>query len=618
MNPQENTQQNTQQNPNQNNYSGNGQNSGSNAQSQILSKIRSATNILITVSNNPSVDQLCSLLGLTLVLHNLDKHSTAVYSGDTPPALEFLEPGKTLEKNVDSLRDLIISLDKSKADKLHYKPEGDFVKIYITPYRTKIDQNDLTFEQGDYNVELVIALGVSSRDDIDQAIAAHGKILHDATVVTISSGQQTSEFGSINWSNRSSSSLAEMMTALVQDLGKDLLDTAVSTAFLTGIVAETDRFSNAKTTPQVMTLSAKLMAQGANQQLISTQLSSNLGSVSFSTPEPEQASIELDHTPDVVAEAGEYKDPTELNLSHDEAVENEPVREEVLSAPESQNPEEQALMPDPAFIERHDDASANQSFEEPATELPPTLDVEQFDSQQVPEFAPVESAMSVSTQEQAVVDMPKPAAFEPIPVDQTDLEQLLRPAAPVQAEGQQLGVTTAAQAPALKTSDIQMPTPTVAPTPFDFVPIKTSSEEQKIVGKVIDPSASMIKRDHPRAFMGGEHVAPTPVDFEESASGQSQNNIGFLGRGNSAKSEEMSPPPPPTNFTVPSPWSPPTVDLSPVTQPANNPADPVVKPNTFKFPTPAPAEEIKPQAPQTGPSGDISLPPPLAPPPMPM
>jgi hypothetical protein len=46
----------------------------------------------------------------------------------------------------------------------------------------------------------------------------------------------------------------------------------MATAFLTGIVAETQRFSNTKTSPKVMTMAAQLMAAGANQQLIATKL----------------------------------------------------------------------------------------------------------------------------------------------------------------------------------------------------------------------------------------------------------------------------------------------------------------------------------------------------------
>src|SRR3990167_9198252 len=52
----------------------------------------------------------------------------------------------------------------------------------------------------------------------------------------------------------------------------NLLDSQMATAFLTGIVAETDRFRNNKTSSATMTISAKLMASGANQQLVADKL----------------------------------------------------------------------------------------------------------------------------------------------------------------------------------------------------------------------------------------------------------------------------------------------------------------------------------------------------------
>src|SRR5665811_1136160 len=151
----------------------------------IVDRIGQSTNVLVTVSNNPSVDQLAACIGLTLFLNKIGKHATAVYSGTTPSILEFLQPEKTIEKNTDSLRDFIIALDKSKADKLRYKVEDKVVKIFITPYKTSLSEKDLVFSEGDFNVYLIIALGVHDQGELDQAIAAHGRILHDATVISI-------------------------------------------------------------------------------------------------------------------------------------------------------------------------------------------------------------------------------------------------------------------------------------------------------------------------------------------------------------------------------------------------------------------------------------------------
>lgn len=246
----------------------------SNAKQQIADKIKNSSNIMVTVSTNPSVDELSAALGLTLLLNKMNKHATAVFSGQIPPAITFLEPGKTFENTVDSLRDFIIALDKEKADHLRYKVDGDVVKIFITPYRTTITSDDLEFSQGDYNVELVLALGVKSRDDLDGALSAHGRILHDATVVSMSAGDLQSELGSINWREENASSLSEMLVSLTDSLKaeKGLLDEQIATAFLTGIVAATDRFSNNRTSSRVMTIAAQLMSAGANQQLIASKL----------------------------------------------------------------------------------------------------------------------------------------------------------------------------------------------------------------------------------------------------------------------------------------------------------------------------------------------------------
>jgi hypothetical protein len=245
-----------------------------NAKQQIVDKIKSNSNILVTVSTNPSVDELSAALGLTVLLNKMNKHATAVFSGAIPPAITFLDPQKTFENTVDSLRDFIIALDKEKADHLRYKVDGDVVKIFITPYRTTISSDDLDFSQGDYNVELVLALGVKNRDYLDGALAAHGRILHDATVVTMSAGSEQSDLGSIDWHEENASSLSEMLVGLCDAFKSDkpLLDEQIATSFLTGIVAATDRFSNDHTSSRVMTMAAQLMSAGANQQLIASQL----------------------------------------------------------------------------------------------------------------------------------------------------------------------------------------------------------------------------------------------------------------------------------------------------------------------------------------------------------
>ena len=279
-------------------------NSMQDQQNQLIAKLKESQNVLVTVSKNPSVDQLAAAIGFTLALNKLDKHATAVFSGQVPETIEFLKPEETLEKSTDSLRDFIIALDKSKADKLRYKVEDQVVRIFITPYRTSISEKDLDFSQGDFNVDVVVALGVPEQQDLDDAIQAHGRILHDATVASLSLGG-TQELGTLNISDAKASSLSEMVAELVEGMGQELIDSQIATALLTGIVATTNRFSNDRTTPKTMSISSVLMAAGANQQLIATELETpqmqttvaREGSVSSEEPQPEKepGMLEIEH-----------------------------------------------------------------------------------------------------------------------------------------------------------------------------------------------------------------------------------------------------------------------------------------------------------------------------------
>ena len=286
------------------------------SKNELLEKIKSSNNVLITVNKNPSIDQLAAGIGLSLILNKMDKHATTVFSGEVPKKLDFLEPEKNIETTTDSLRDFIISLDKEKADKLKYKVEDGQVKIFITPYKTSINEEDLNFSQGDFNVDLVILLGALSREELDQAIISHGRILHDATIATIGTNSQNS-LGSINYSSNSSS-ISEIIADLAENFAKDLIDNQIANAFLTGIVAETDRFSNDKTTSDTLAVSSRLVAAGGNQQLVAMKLSEEDATPITTETEPQSTddgNLVIEHQETDNSSIEENNDVTQKNES---------------------------------------------------------------------------------------------------------------------------------------------------------------------------------------------------------------------------------------------------------------------------------------------------------------
>ena len=417
--------------------------SKNNAQEQIIAKLKESESILIAVNDNPSVDELSSALALTLAINNSGKHATAVASGEMPDALTFLRPEKTFEHSVDSLRDFIIALNKEKADHLRYKLVGDHVKIFITPYRSVISEKDLEFEQGDFNIDFVLALNVESQDRLDGALAAHGRIFHDASVGILTVGENQTNLNGIHWHDESASSLSEVTVQIIESIGKKNLTESVATALLTGIVAETDRFSNSKVTAEIMGLASKLIASGADQQLVISKIreaEEKAGEFAVQkNAKMEEALEEL---------SGEKEDKKQVSkteqkrdgafvITHEEAKAKEESQE-----PEKDNEEElEESLNDlknintgvNAFSELKDGDSEDEETEQPQEDFKETVEEPKEEPAQKEEFipqAPVQPVVEIPTQ--LVEATPAPVA-EPkeAPVQEQNNN------APVQQEIQQ-------------------------------------------------------------------------------------------------------------------------------------------------------------------------------------
>ncbi len=291
---------------------------------KVLEKIDEAESVLVALSNDPNVDEIAAAMGLSMVLDEAGKHVTAIYSGKTPNVLQFLKPEERFETGTESLQDFVIALNKDKADHLRYKIDGDFVKVYVTPYKTTISGDDIEFSRGDYNVDLVISLNVPAATELDAALKEHGRIMHDATSINVTNGA-AGKFGDVEWVDAKASSISEMVSKLAFEL-VDKMDAATATALLTGLVAATDRFKNPATTPDAMVLAAKLMGAGADQQLVVQNVQGEVvfdgegaGAKSVVVPEAEEATDESGE--DVPAD--EPKDASHFSISHGEENEAE-------------------------------------------------------------------------------------------------------------------------------------------------------------------------------------------------------------------------------------------------------------------------------------------------------
>ena len=457
----------------------------SNITNRVVEKIKASENILIALSKNPNIDEISAALGLAMILDTMRKHVTAIFSGQVPNVLQFLKPEETFEKTTNSLQDFIIALSKDKVDHISYKIEGDFVKVYVTPYKATIGQSDLSMSHGDYNVDLVICFNVISGDEIDPALSEYGRIMHDATAINLTV-DTPGRFAELEWQDSNVSSISEMIVGLADRLGLASFSEQVATALLTGIVASTDHFSNPRTSSNTMSIASKLMSYGANQQLISSQIMEKI-----KTPAETQASNEVQTseavqapeasvipaTPAVTVDSAPVEsipvsdsplDYIEIEPNPNQTLDGQPL--ESQSTPAAQSFESQispiTQLQEPQPVSQP--APVSQSFESQPTSAPQTIESQStpipqsLESQQVPAYqAPINPAAAAASavMENNFIQNPEPSLPQPNYTNETPNYQAPVMPTPPLNFAQNLAIPQSASTP------LARPTPPVAPIP---------------------------------------------------------------------------------------------------------------------------------------------------------
>ncbi len=180
----------------------------------IKQHILNAQKILVASHVSPDGDAIGSLMGLGWALRALGKDVTlACPTAPLPPSLTFVPGSEGIVSTLKGRFDLIILLDGSDLARMD--------KMY------------------------------------DAAVFAHTPLLNIDHHIT------NQRYGTVNWVEASAASAAEMVYALVRELGVPIGE-RIATALLTGITTDTLGFRTSSTTSQTLRIAADLMDAGAS------------------------------------------------------------------------------------------------------------------------------------------------------------------------------------------------------------------------------------------------------------------------------------------------------------------------------------------------------------------
>ena len=237
---------------------------------QIFEQIRKSNKILIVLPESLTADSLATGLALRLFLSRLQKDASVASSGAVPPNLKFLPGSSNIQNQIAAGKSLVISVDTSskKMEEVSYQTNPDKVLIYLKSKNEQFTPEDLHYSVEKFPVDLIVTLGLKSLEDLGKLQEQNTDLFFETPKINIDNNSANEYFGQLNLVDVTASSVAEILTGLLQKYEEQLVDEDIATCLLAGIIAQTNSFQHVHTTPKAFLKASELVGLGGRQQEI--------------------------------------------------------------------------------------------------------------------------------------------------------------------------------------------------------------------------------------------------------------------------------------------------------------------------------------------------------------
>ena len=236
----------------------------------ILDKAQS---IAIVVSENATFDQLAAALGMYLGLLKLGK-SASVLASSKPKLGDNLVGIEKIKTSLDGAN-LVISFpyDEGSIEKVSYTEELGRLNIVIEPTdkQLKFSKEDVRFNSGGNNVDVVFTVGVSKLEDIGGLYASQPTLFSSAIIINIGNGQEVSSYGKVNIVNPKLPTVSEIIVLVLKNLNV-AMDKDIATNLYRGLQLTTDDFASDKVSALTFEAAALTMRSGAERMKVHSKI----------------------------------------------------------------------------------------------------------------------------------------------------------------------------------------------------------------------------------------------------------------------------------------------------------------------------------------------------------
>ena len=237
----------------------------------------------IVLPTNPSLDAAAAAAALYLGLHKMGKSVSLACSNKISYNLTAVDKIQTqLSTDGDNL---VISFPYSDGaiDKVDYNIQGSNFNLIITPRQgfPKLEPSQVKYNYTGGDLDLVLVIDSPTLNSLGTLYSENEKQFQGKDIINIDRHLTNSYYGSVNYVNKTSSSLSEMVLKLLQNLGIEI-DRDMATNLYSGIAASTNNFTSYSVTADTFESVAALLRLGAIKRTLTKPVSTR----GFQSPRP--------------------------------------------------------------------------------------------------------------------------------------------------------------------------------------------------------------------------------------------------------------------------------------------------------------------------------------------
>lgn len=299
-------------------------NNSTNSLNRIAEIINKGKSGVIILPQNPSIDAIAASTALYLGLNKMGKNVSLACSTKINSDLTASDKFKNIISAEGDALMISFPYTEGAIDKVDYNIQGDFFNLIITPRQgyPKLNPNQVNYSYTGGSIDFFIIIDSPTLNNLGEIYTENQAQFTGHDIINIDRHLTNSYFGTVNFVDKTISSISELILKVLQTL-KIELDRDMATNLYAGIASSTNNFTSYSTNANTFENIATLLRAGAIKKTVKKPEAPKIFS-GFTPPSPQPIKPSFSPSPEIkpitpIEKVETEKQPSQSNFEQNQS-----------------------------------------------------------------------------------------------------------------------------------------------------------------------------------------------------------------------------------------------------------------------------------------------------------